>query len=71
MKTMKTSNWAYALENGFYFSRAKYLGMKAPTAATVDAFCKDFDTLSQEEQQLVIDYHTAFKDAEVQASSLI
>jgi hypothetical protein len=66
------NNWNYAIENGgFYFYRAKYLKMKAPTRETVDAFDKDFDTLTEEQQKLVIDYHSAFKDAEASASTAI
>ena len=70
--TKKNESWKYAIEKGgFYFCRAKYLGMKAPSHETVDAFNQDFDTLTSATQQLVIDYHSAFKDAEAEASECV
>ena len=54
--TKKNESWKYAIEKGgFYFCRAKYLGMKAPSHETVDAFNQDFDTLTSATQQLVKD----------------
>lgn len=57
--------WDIAIERGgFYFERAKYLGLPLPPACFV--FSRECKT--QEQIDLVAAYHTLFDDAEIKAA---
>ena len=64
---MKTEKWDYAIEKGgFYFDRAKYLGVPAPSQKIVDTFLKEEKT--NDDLTLIGKYHEKVMNAESNAA---
>lgn len=62
-KEIELCEWDEAIEvGGFYFSRAKYLGLPKPPRCFVED--KETEKMTDEEKKAAIKYHKLFKDAE-------
>lgn len=62
IETIQTVEWDVAEEvGGFYFSRARYLGLPLPPRVFV---YHDGSDLSEQDQAVIGRYHQLFKDAE-------
>ncbi len=63
MKEIELCEWDEAIEiDGFYFNRAKYLGLPKPPRCFVED--KDIDTMTEDEKKATLEYIERFRNTE-------
>lgn len=63
MKEIEMCEWDEAEEiGGFYFNRAKFLGLPKPPRCFVED--KDIDTMTENEKKATLEYIELFRNAE-------
>ncbi|MDD2864679.1 MAG: hypothetical protein PHC99_08135 [Methylococcales bacterium] len=64
MNEIELCEWDEAIEiDGFYFNRAKYLGLPKPPRCFAED--KDIDTMTEDEKKATLEYIELFRNADI------